>query len=426
LWSILFIAIINVAAFWVLYTYYLKLYLSEKISARQEITLEYVDKIIEKQTLAEVENIFADAEIQFFELLEKNQWKIPLNKKENVDIVLNYLQKAWVSVKYMEEIIPQNNLQSILQELQNTKSPESRFLHRLLSSIIIINVIAFLIMIVFLAIFIRIILYPIKQTTNSIKSLYIGKDFHMIPYYKEDEIWLLVKAINELNTKLNIGDNIRNKLLADISHELKTPITSIQCYLEGIKDKVISLDEKTLDSIISEMQRLVKLVNTIMEYEKYESSEIEMHYSMEDIRYVTEQVVKQFKQKFKNNNQKVVTLGLKRKISIDKDRFIQIIQNILSNFIKYAGENTQLKIEFGVNSITFKDNGKGLSKEEIPYIKEKFYQWKNEKTWDINDRGIWVGFSIIEKILKAMRWKMRIESEEGQWFEIKIITKNSQ
>lgn len=111
-----------------------------------------------------------------------------------------------------------------------------------------------------------------------------------------------------------------------------------------------------------------------MEYEKYESSEIEMHYSMEDIRYVTEQVVKQFKQKFKNNNQKVVTLGLKRKISIDKDRFIQIIQNILSNFIKYAGENTQLKIEFGVNSITFKDNGKGLSKEEIPYIKEKFYQ----------------------------------------------------
>lgn len=88
----------------------------------------------------------------------------------------------------MEEIIPQNNLQSILQELQNTKSPESRFLHRLLSSIIIINVIAFLIMIVFLAIFIRIILYPIKQTTNSIKSLYIGKDFHMIPYYKEDEI----------------------------------------------------------------------------------------------------------------------------------------------------------------------------------------------------------------------------------------------
>lgn len=94
------------------------------------------------------------------------------------------------------------------------------------------------------------------------------------------------------------------------------------------------------------MQRLVKLVNKIMEFEKYETSELELTIKPEDVRYITEQVINQFREKLKSNNQKVITSGLNKNFATDKDSFIQIVQNIISNFIKYAGKNTILRIEF--------------------------------------------------------------------------------
>lgn len=425
LWSIFFIAIINVLSFYFFYSYYFKIYLAEKIQAKKEITIDYVNKLIEKQTLDEVDNIFNDIELSFFELLEKNSGKIKLDNKENIDIVVNYLSKAWVSLKYMEEVIPKNYLEKIIENIKDRETPEYNFFNKLIDSILITNFIAIFFLIWVLLIFTRKIFLPIKDTTQKIKDLKIWKDFRMINYKSKDEIWLLVNAINWLNLKLNIWENIRNKLLADISHELKTPITAIQCYLEWIKDWVIKLDDRILNSIINEMQRLVKLVNKIMAFEKYENKEITLNINAEDIRFITEQVIKQFKQKLKIANQKIITSGLDKKIQTDKDSFIQVIQNIISNFIKYSGNKTTLKIEFWVNFIKFSDNGKWIPKWELPYIKEKFYQWRQEKTGDIDDRWIWIWFSIIDKIIKALHWDMEITSEEGKWLEIKIITKTS-
>lgn len=425
LWSILFIALVNIISFYFFYSLFLKLYLSDTIQTKEEITRDYIDEIIEKQALDEVDNIFNDIEIQFFELLERNEWKIKLNTKENIDVVVNYLSRAGVSLKYIEEVIPQNYLEKILEDFKDEKTPEYVFFHRLVKAILVTNLIAILILILFLIVFSKRIISPIEKTTSVIKNLKLGKDFRVIHYAKKDEIWLLVNAINGLNIKLNIWENIRNKLLADISHELKTPITAIQCYIEWIKDGVIKLDERILNSIIDEMQRLVKLVNKIMEFEKFESKKIDIHLQKEDVRFITEQVIKQFKQKLKSTNQKIVTSGLDKKILTDKDSFIQIIQNIISNFIKYAWKNTTLKIEFWVNFIKFLDNWKWVAKTELPYIKEKFYQGHQERTGDIDDRGIWVWLSIIDKTVKALGWELEINSEEWNGFEIKIITKTS-
>ena len=116
---------------------------------------------------------------------------------------------------------------------------------------------------------------------------------------------------------------------------------------------------------------------------------------------------------------------LNKIINTDKDSYIQIVQNIISNFIKYAWKNTILKIEFWVNFIKFSDNGVWISKQEIPYITEKFYQWKNKKVGTIDDRWIGVWISVIKKLTDLLGWGLQIKSDEWQWFEIKIITKTS-
>jgi hypothetical protein len=92
--SILFIALINIVAFYVFYNIYIQTYLVDKVKSRENITIEYINTIIEKQALEEVDNIFNDIELQFFELLDKNKGNIPLNEEKNVEIVINYLVKS--------------------------------------------------------------------------------------------------------------------------------------------------------------------------------------------------------------------------------------------------------------------------------------------------------------------------------------------
>jgi len=420
--SIFFIAIVNIVSFYIFYSNYLKIYLADKINSKEEVTIDYINNIIEKQAIEDINNIFRDIELEFFELLELNDWKIPLNNENNIDIVINYLLKTWVAPKYIEEIIPDNYFEKILDSLKDKDSLEYKFINNLTKSIILTNIFAIIFLIFVFLIISSIILEPIRRTTKNIKKLQIWTDFRIINYNKKDEIWLLVNALNWLNAKLSIQDNIRNKLLADISHELKTPITSIQCYLEWIKDGVIKLDNNILDNIISEMERLIKLVNKIMEYEKFEAKDITLNLEKINIKKLIENIANNYSLQLEKTKQNILVSWYDWEFVTDKDSFIQIVHNIISNFIKYAWENTTLNILIKPSFISFKDNWKWVNKNELPFIREKFYQAKTEKTWDIESRWIWVWLNIIEKLAKKLNYKVEIISEENNWFEIKIFT----
>ncbi len=408
-------------AFSAFYTTYTKSYIAEKIQAKDKITIEYVNEIIEKQTIDDIDNIFNDAEIDFFELLEDNAWEIPLENQSNTDIVINYLVKSGVTPKYIEEIIPSNSFEKVLWSLQDRESSEYQFLKKLSRSIVFTNIFSILLIIWGIFIFTKKTILPIKEVTGKIKRLRPWRDSEEIKYEWKDEIWLLIKAINGLNKKLNVQQTIRSRLLADISHELKTPITSIQCYLEWISDWVIKLNEKNLWAITDEMKRLITLVNTIMQYESFENQELKMNLKEENLPNIIKTLTETHKKRLKENNQKIKIVWVDELImEIDKDLFSQIVHNVIGNFLKYAGRWSLLTINITRNYIDFKDDWAGVKWKEIPFLMEKFYQWKDEKSWDIKERGIWVGLSIVKKILDAHDWDVSIKSSEGKWFSFKI------
>jgi len=213
----------------------------------------------------------------------------------------------------------------------------------------------------------------------------------LIVYEKKDEIGLLINSINNLNEKLHVQETIRSRLLADISHELKTPITSIQCYLEGIADGVIAVNQKNLDAITGEMSRLIELVNTIMEYEKFENKKLKLNTTVEDIPEILEEVIQTHISRLQENKQTIQLDGNETLfLDIDVSLFKQLVHNIIGNFLKYAGSDTILTITILKNTLEFRDNGNGVKKEKVPFLKEKFYQGKEEKTGKINERGIGV------------------------------------
>ena len=420
--SVCSIALINIGAFYLFYNSYIRLYLSEKIDSRENVTIEYINDIIERQTLEDIDNIFSDSELEFFELLDLNDGNIALKKEENVSIVVDYLVKSWVSTKYIEEIIPENNLEKILELLRDKESPETKFITRLIISLICTNIFTLLLIAAGVLYFTKKIILPIKRVTGQIKSLWFWKDSHVIEYDKKDEIGLLIESINGLNSRLSIQEKIRSRLLADISHELKTPITSIQCYLEWISDWVIDLTDKNLDSITSEMERLTDLVDQIMEYEKFENS----HMDLKKLQYNPYELISQIAETQKislwESNQKIEVWGSQNiELFLDKDVFTQLIYNLIGNFKKYAGGNTTLYIRVASDVISFSDNGKWIAKKEIPFLFEKFYQWKKEKSWDASLRWIWVWLSIVKKIVSAHGWKSEVVSDTWKGFTYKII-----
>lgn len=420
--SVLFIALANILVFYFSYTVYLKEYLQEKVQLRSEVTIEYINEILEKQAIDDIDNIFNNVELELFELLENNNGTIPLTEEQNVNIVVDYLVQSGVAPKYIEEIIPVNNFKKILDSLKDSESPEFKFVRKLFLTVVVSNIVFICIISFLMLIFTQKIILPIKKATMSIRWLKPGNgEEDVIQYTKKDEIGLLIWAINGLNKKLNLQEGIRNRLLADISHELKTPITSIQCYLEGIADGVIEVNQKNLDSITSEMGRLIELVNTIMEYEKFENKKLQLNTSVEDIPEVIEQVVETHITRLKENSQTIKIDGVETLfLDIDVSLFKQLVHNLVGNFLKYAGKNATLTIHVTKTSIEFRDNGEWISKDKVPFLKEKFYQGKEEKTWKINERGIGVWLSIIQKIATAHGWKTQIRSDTAKGFDYKI------
>lgn len=422
--SICSIAILNIAAFYVIYSINIKIYLSEKINERKDVTIEYINNIIERQTLDDIDDIFSDVEFEFFDLLDINDGTIPLGNTENVNILVDYLRKSWVSPQYIEKIIPENNLEKVLSDLQQKDSPESLFVSRIFFWMILFNIL--LLSSVTLIVFILAwkIIRPIKKATIDISKLRPGKDSWNIEYKHKDEVGLLINSINELSSKLTVQEKIRSRLLADISHELKTPITSIQCYLEWISDGVIELSDKNLDAIISEMTRLVDLVNRIMEYERFENSEIiikKYSYNPYDIIY---SVSETFFSVLLDCYQSVDIIWSKNiELYLDKDLFTQLVYNVIWNFHKYAWSNALLTIFISSEKIMFSDNWKWIQKKEVEFLFDKFYQGKKEKTWNIQERWIWVGLSIVKKIVELHDWNVKIESDIDKWFSFEVYFK---
>ena len=417
---ILFIAITNIISFYFFYSSYLKVFLVEKINSKSEVSLEYINTLILKQWVDDVDAIFDDVSISLFEKLWDDN-VILLNSKENVDIVIDYLLKSWVAPKYIEDIVPTNNFEKVLEAIKDKESPEYKFIRSIFISIILVNIFAIAFVSIFIFLFVQRTLIPIKEITKEIKDLQPWKTKELIEYKRKDEVWLLISSINDLNKRLFLQENIRSKLLADISHELKTPITSIQCYLEWIMDGVIQLNDKNLAWITSEMERLIQLVDKIMQYEQFENSSLELKNEKFKIFPLLLQLVETYKTTIVWSSNKISVIGNKDlMIDGDPDLCKQLAYNLIWNFIKYSWEWAKLTINITNKFIDFNDNWIWIDYSEIPFLTEKFYQGDTSKSKNIDERWIGVWLSIVGKIIQAHDWSFKIHSDKGKWFSFKI------
>ena len=276
------------------------------------------------------------------------------------------------------------------------------------------------------------------------------KDYDIVEFLNQDkdlekEIKVLYPSARELKIKKaglvtgkeNIGkviaihditdikklENMRSEFVANVSHELKTPLTSIKGFSETLKyvdDK--ETRDKFLNIINKEAERLSRLITDILVLSKLESGSHNDFLPFKPLA-VIEDVVNMVKNMYKN---KKVTINIDNTcysdISCDKDKFLQLMLNLVENAVKYSNEDVIVDIKSYVNEdkyiIEVKDNGIGIPEEDIPRIFERFY--RVDKSRKGGSTGL--GLAIVKHIVKSYDGEIYVESKlnEGTKFTVQF------
>ena len=238
----------------------------------------------------------------------------------------------------------------------------------------------------------------------------------------------LGNTLNEATKELAKTDELRRELMANVSHDLKTPLTLIRAYAEAAKDIDSDKKEKReqdLNIIVSEVERLSLLVNDILDLSKLESNAIKLEIEQLNLRQLIDSIINKFDILKDDGYKFIVNCDKDIIVNSDKKRLEQVIYNLVNNAINYAGSDMSIII----NVIKFNnfirveiiDHGKGISKEKLNLIWDKYY--KVDKTHKRNKYGTGLGLSIVKSICISLNYNYGVDSKEGEgtkfFFEIK-------
>ena len=235
----------------------------------------------------------------------------------------------------------------------------------------------------------------------------------------------LIVVIQDITEHVKL-DNMRKEFVADVSHELKTPITSIMGYadtlLEGEYDK--DTQQKFVGVISSEARRMARLVTDLLTLSKYDSKKVKLEETEFDLGELTKKCQERLKFEIEKKHQNVecfVTANVPP-VSADKYGIERVVLNILSNAIKYTPENGKIKIYVGFvyNDAYIKiiDNGIGISEQDLTRIFDRFYRADKARTREMGGTGL--GLSIAKEILDQNKGSIDIRSELGKGTEVII------
>lgn len=298
-----------------------------------------------------------------------------------------------------------------LEPIENSISVlKSQFIYIVLGAFILCFIIAIVLS--------KVISKPIIDINNNAKKLAKGK-YNMSFKTTADilEINELAETLDYVRDELERTDTLRRDLMANVSHDLKTPLTMIKAYAEMVRDLDTDDKEKTIQNlniIIDECDRLNDLVNDILELSKIQENIEELHRENIDIIRLINNILKRYKFLEEKENYKFI-FNAKDKIIVnaDKQKLEQVIYNLINNAVKYTGKDKKIEIKLKEENNKLKvsiiNTGKGIDKKDIKYIWDKYY--KVEKKYQRSQVGSGLGLNIVKNILEQHNYEYGVISK---------------
>lgn len=257
---------------------------------------------------------------------------------------------------------------------------------------------------------------------NHIVQCYSKGDFSQrIPVQGKDEASQLGRSFNEMADQLKNLEVTRQSFVANVSHELRSPLTSMKGFLEAMMDGTIPPEEHDhyIDIVLSETRRMTAMVNDLLDLARIESGIITVNYEVFDINELIRRTLITFEARISEKQMELDVRFANEQsfVYADSNQISQVLRNLIDNAIKYSPEGRTLLVStYALRKevyVTIRDTGVGIPAEDVPHIFDRFY--KVEKAHTPSPQvGSGLGLAIVKKIIEAHGQSITVKSARGK------------
>jgi signal transduction histidine kinase len=285
-------------------------------------------------------------------------------------------------------------------------------------SLLIGGSLAIIIALILTFVFSRRITSPIRTLARAARRLGRGDLSHRVQFQGKGEVGALAQAFDTMAANLEHTEQLRRNMVADVAHELRTPLSNIQGYLEAIRDRVIKPNAATIRSVNEEAALLSQLVNELQELSLAEAGELKLAYQAEDIADLVKQAVTPWQPKIAAKEISL-SLDLPRglpPVNIDWQRVNQVLHNLLENAVAHTAKGGTINVAAADLGnwieVSVADTGEGIPPEDLANIFERFYRVDKSRARVTGGSGL--GLTIARRLVEAHGGNITVESKLGK------------
>lgn len=264
----------------------------------------------------------------------------------------------------------------------------------------------------------RRILSPVQSIIQATEGLSRGDLSQRVMIADKGELGTMATAFNSMAGELEHSRKLQHNMIADIAHELRTPLSNINGYLEAVQDGVVKPDMPTINTLTEETRLLSRLVNDLQELSLAEIGELRLQKTRSDIRDVIQQSIRAIGRHARTKGIKIkAVLGQSLPlVNIDIQRMGQVFNNLLENAVTHSenGDTITVKAEHlsGFVEISIEDTGEGMPEAELKYVFDRFYRVDKSRSRHTGGSGL--GLSIVKGLVEAHGGTIRVSSTVGK------------
>ena len=280
----------------------------------------------------------------------------------------------------------------------------------------------------------RYITRPLREVSQVARRIAEGNFEDRVRIKSRDELGQLGETFNYMTQQLEDYEKMRREFVANVSHELRSPLTSIQGFMDALIEGKNKGDEqekaKYLSIIQKETYRLSKLVNELLDLSRFDAQVVYFDMEAFPITTVINRATASLKPQLDEKNITIRTVIPKDLLYCfgDEDRIEQVVHNLLQNAIRYSPKGEKILISARLLTdeilVEIADNGPGISREELPRVWERFYRVDKARSRGMGGTGL--GLAIVQEIIKKHGGRVTVESEHGEGavfgFTLPIVT----
>ncbi len=277
----------------------------------------------------------------------------------------------------------------------------------LLNIIYITGAMIYALSLIIILVFTFVVYLPIRKIKTATNEYAAGNLDYKLDLNSSDEIGRLADSLNYMASRLSRTEEDQKKFIANVSHDFRSPLTSIRGYLEAMVDGTIPVEmhEKYINIVLNETERLTKLTNSLLSLNNLSDKGMFLEKTDFDINNVIKKTAETFEGTCKQKRLRIKLLltGDSLFVNADMGKIEQVIYNLLDNAIKFSRPDSAVKIETTEKNetvfVSVKDDGIGIPKENIKYIFDRFY--KSDLSRGKDKKGTGLGLSIVKEIINA-------------------------